>query len=88
MADFQKEYMDLKKRYEAASNRLKAEDRTVSQLLHEREHAYEELFETCLLSNAPVSLSTKKPSGKNLFSSFFSCSQSFSFVTYVKHRIA
>jgi predicted nucleic acid-binding Zn-ribbon protein len=42
MAEFQKEYMDLKKKWEAAKERLKKEEEEISTSLKKRDEAYEE----------------------------------------------
>jgi len=49
MQEFQKEYMDLKKRWEAAKERLKKEEEEINTYTKSRDDAYEELFESASL---------------------------------------
>ncbi|KAI1717121.1 dnaJ domain-containing protein [Ditylenchus destructor] len=70
MAEFQKEYMDLKKRYEAAKARLKNEDEGINKMLKERDEAYDDLFTECMAPYASVVQPAQK-GNSGLFSSFF-----------------
>uniref|UniRef100_A0A914ID20 J domain-containing protein n=1 Tax=Globodera rostochiensis TaxID=31243 RepID=A0A914ID20_GLORO len=47
MQEFQKEYMDLKRKWEAAKERLKLEEEEISGCLKTREKAYDELCDIC-----------------------------------------
>jgi hypothetical protein len=42
MAEFQKEYMDLKKKWEEAKNKLKKEEEEITANLKSRDEAYDE----------------------------------------------
>lgn len=69
MQEFQKEYMDIKKKWESAKERLKKEEDEIASNLKAREEAYEELYETASL---PYQQSVQQPNGKtrNIFSLF------------------
>lgn len=84
MATFQREYMDLKKRWEAAKQRLKEEDEFVTRRLKERDDTYEgektlsiayylcllDLFEAAAAPYKPISVPNSK-SSSGFFSSIF-----------------
>uniref|UniRef100_A0A915DYH9 J domain-containing protein n=1 Tax=Ditylenchus dipsaci TaxID=166011 RepID=A0A915DYH9_9BILA len=71
MGEFQKEYMDLKKKWEAAKARLKTEDEGIATMLKEREELYEKLFNECALPYVPIAAANHKPANAGLFSSLF-----------------
>lgn len=50
MGTFQKEYMDVKKKYEENKKRLKDEDELIQKKLAEHEGLYDQLFETVIVS--------------------------------------
>ncbi|KAL3077515.1 hypothetical protein niasHS_012221 [Heterodera schachtii] len=68
MQEFQKEYMDLKRKWEAAKEKLKKEEEDISSCLKAREKAYDELYDACSKPYQSQAL-TAKPSG--FFSSLF-----------------
>jgi curved DNA-binding protein CbpA len=72
MAEFQKEYMDLKKRWEAAKERLKKDEQEVSEMLKERDQVYDQLINEAEAAFAPPATevaNTGKQSG--FFGKFF-----------------
>lgn len=71
MAEFQKEYMDLKKKWEAAKERLKKEEEEISTSLKKRDEAYEELFDACAKSFPSMqTIHPAKSNGGGFFSFF------------------
>jgi len=63
MAVFQKEYMEVKKKYEENKKRLKDEDEGIATKLKEHEEAYDSLFETAFADYAAKNVSPSKSSG-------------------------
>uniref|UniRef100_A0A914EH59 J domain-containing protein n=1 Tax=Acrobeloides nanus TaxID=290746 RepID=A0A914EH59_9BILA len=70
MASFQREYMDLKKRWEAAKQRLKEEDDYITKKLKDRDDTYEEMFEAAAAPYKPPMTQNNK-SSSGFFSSIF-----------------
>ncbi|KAH7724462.1 DnaJ domain-containing protein [Aphelenchoides avenae] len=70
MSTFQREYMDLKRRYEAAKERLKKEDEDITKMLKNRDEAYEQLFETAQLPYVPQTVQTTSKNNGGFFSLF------------------
>lgn len=72
MSTFQQEYMDLKRRWEAAKERLKKEETEVTDMLKQRETIYEELVKESEVAFGPTpsELATQNKSG-GFFGKFF-----------------
>lgn len=69
MSTFQKEYMDVKKKYEENKKRLKDEDEGITAKLKEHEEAYDDLFEFAFKDHAEKNVTPSK-SGGGLFGFF------------------
>ena len=69
MGTFQKDYMDVKKRYEENKKRLKDEDDGITAKLKEHEEAYDSLFEEAFKDHAEKNTTPSK-SGGGLFGFF------------------
>ncbi|KAI6176696.1 DnaJ domain protein [Aphelenchoides bicaudatus] len=63
MGTFQKEYMDVKKKYEENKKRLKDEDELIQKKLAEHEGLYDQLFETAFKDHVEKNNSPSKGSG-------------------------
>nr|CAD2170763.1 unnamed protein product [Meloidogyne enterolobii] len=70
MQQFQREYMDLKTRWEAAKAKLKKEDEDITNLLKAREEGYDRLFDACMLAYRPVNVEVATSNGGGGFFSF------------------
>lgn len=71
MAKFQKEYMDLKRRYEEAKERLKREDTEILEKLKTRDNLYDTLVKESEVAFAPPPSEVATNKSSNFFSKIF-----------------
>uniref|UniRef100_A0AC35TS64 J domain-containing protein n=1 Tax=Rhabditophanes sp. KR3021 TaxID=114890 RepID=A0AC35TS64_9BILA len=71
MSKFQNEYVDLKKKWEAAKAKLKAEDALIQENIKLREKVYDELYEACQRPYENKVVSNRKGSKGSFFSNLF-----------------
>ncbi|KAF7634878.1 J domain-containing protein [Meloidogyne graminicola] len=72
MQKFQREYMELKTKWEAAKAKLKKEDEDITNLLKAREEGYDRLFDACMIPyrHLNVAIPNSNGSGGGGFFSF------------------
>jgi DnaJ-domain-containing protein 1 len=71
MAAFKKEYMDLKRKYEAASFKVKNEEHHIVELLQHRNAVYDDLYKECALPYVSLAIPDKKRTGIRSIFTFF-----------------